>query len=85
MELKSKLVDVEGIGQVEIRELDYSEAEPLFDMPSGSLGKALIKACLYKDGVRIFDGKVGLSVATELFKLSGEVLEINGMGKSAES
>lgn len=82
MELKRKIVEVEGIGQVEIRELDYREAEPLFDLPPEKLGKEIIKASLfYPGGERIFDSAIGVGTATALFGLVDDVLDVNGMGK----
>jgi hypothetical protein len=83
VELKSKRVTVEGIGEVVIQELDYREAEPLFELSPEGLGKAIIKASLYyPDGKRIFDQPIGIGAATTLFGLVDEVLEINGLGKA---
>jgi len=79
--LKTKTVEVEEFGEVEIRELKYSEAEVILEYEPGKIGKALIKACLYKDGERIFDDEVSFSVANKLFGLVDQVLEINGLGK----
>lgn len=81
MALKTKIVEVEGIGQVEIRELLYSEAEGLFNLPSEAIGKEIIKACIYIGGVKAFDTDLGFSDATKLFTLVDQVMEINGMGK----
>lgn len=79
--LRSKVVEVDGFESVEIRELDYREAEPLFDLPAEKLGKEIIKASIYRNGAKVFDGPIGLSEATALFGLVDKVLEVNGMGK----
>lgn len=81
MTLKTKIVVVEDVGEIEVRELAYSEAEALFELDSSKLGKELIKRCLYLNGERIFDTGIGISVANKLFLLSADVLEVNGMGK----
>jgi hypothetical protein len=83
MMLKVVKVEVDGLGEIEVREILYSVAEPLFDLPAAQMGKALIKASLhYPDGRLVFDGDVGLSVANACFKLVDAVLEVNGMGKT---
>lgn len=79
--LQSRFVEVEGVGNVEVRELLNDEAEELFGLEPKQLGKAIIKAALYLNGERIFAGKVGLRTATKLWALSDIVLEVNGMGK----
>lgn len=79
--LKSKIVTLDGVGEVEVREIPYDEAEPLFDLPPAKMGKELIKASLYQNGVKIFSGVIGLGTANACFSLVDDVLEINGMGK----
>jgi hypothetical protein len=79
--LRSIVAELPGFESVEIRELDYREAEPLFDLPSDKLGKEIIKASLYRNGSKVFDGPIGLAEATALFTLVDKVLEVNGMGK----
>lgn len=84
MDLNSKIVQVPGVGDVEIRELEYGEAERLFELEPKKMGKEIIKACLYQNGERIFDGTVGLARANRLFGLIDQVMEINGLGKQQD-
>lgn len=85
MALKTKLVDVEGIGQVEIRELTYAASEPLLAGDPAEQGKSIIKASLFINGVNAFDNpNLSFSEATKLFGLIQDVLEINGLNGSGK-
>lgn len=85
MALKSKLVEVDGVGQVEVRELRYLEYQALVsevDDSSINIGISIMKACIYINGARAFDNPdLGTSDSHKLFALQDEVLEVNGLGK----
>jgi hypothetical protein len=81
MSLKSKVVTVEGIGEIEFREPLYENVEPLLNASeqSNKLGSELLKLCTYKDGKRLFDGPVGVSTFMKLLAHVGDCLEVCGM------
>lgn len=84
MQLKSKLVEVEDYGQVEIREPLYDDIEEMFFGLDGKpTGKPtdLLRKCLYKPGTdqRLFDEPIGAALGMRLMRLSPDVMAFLGM------
>jgi hypothetical protein len=80
MSLKSKIVSVDGIGEVEFREPLFDEVAPLLSMEDQrNLGVAVLKLCTWVDGKRLFDGPVGVSVGMAVMKHVQDALEVCGM------
>ena len=84
MQLKSKIVEVEGYGEVEIREPLYDDIEEMFftgaEGPSAKPTE-LLRKCLYKPGTdqRIFDERIGASLGLKLMRLSPDIMAFLGM------
>lgn len=82
MELKSKVVVVDGFGEVEIREPLFETIEAFFNGGDAkTFGTSLLKKCLYKDGKLIFDSPVGATLGIKLMKLAPEVMEMVGFNE----
>lgn len=84
MSLKSKIVEVQGYGAVEIREPLFDDIEGMFFSAEGGAATKptdLIRKCLFKPGTqeRIFDGIVGAALGMQLMKLAPEVMEFVGL------
>jgi hypothetical protein len=87
VELKSVLVQVEGVGEVEIREPLFDDIEKFFDDTSDQkkFGINLLKQCLYKDGQRIFESKVSAAVGMKLMALAPQVMALVGFESTADA
>ena len=85
MNLKSKTVDVDGVGEVEFREPLFDEIAPLLTDDNKNIGVAVLKLCAWKDGKRLFDSPVGVSVGMALMKHVGVALEVCGMGEEKKA
>lgn len=81
MSLKSKVVEIEGVGEIEFREPLYHEVESLLKPDNTKLGTDLLVLCAYKDGKRLFEGEVGMSVYMKLLGHVNVCLEVCGMGE----
>ena len=79
MNLKSKTVAVEGVGDVEFREPLFDEIAPLLTDDQKNLGVSVLKLCTWQDGKRLFDSPVGVSVGMALMKHVNVALEVCGM------
>lgn len=81
--LKVIEVDIEGLGIIEFREPLFNEFMPLFNQ-NGDEQKidpiALLRLTVYKDGKRLFDSDVGVSVGMLLIKHVQSAIEVCGMG-----
>lgn len=86
MELKSVMVEVQGIGQVEIREPMFEDIEAFFDaeMDAKKFGLTVLKRCLYKDGELIFSKPVGAAAGVRLMALAPQVMELIGFNQTEE-
>jgi hypothetical protein len=80
MSLKSKTVEIEGVGTVEFREPLYHEVEPLLSEDNKKLGTQLLTLCAYQDGKRMFESEVGVSTFMKLLSHVNLCLEVCGMG-----
>jgi hypothetical protein len=84
MELKSKVVMVEGFGEVEIREPLFETIEAFFNGGDAkTFGTSMLKKCLYSEGKLIFDQPVGASLGIKLMKLAPEVMEMVGFNEES--
>lgn len=81
--LKSKMVEVNGLGMIEFREPLYQDVEPLLaEADNPNLGKEIIKLCAYQDGVRFFDQPdVGITAFMALLAHVSDCMEVCGMGE----
>lgn len=79
MNLKSKTVTVEGVGEVEFREPLFDEIAPLLSEDQANLGVKVLKLCTWVDGKRLFDSPVGVSVGMAIMKHVQVALEVCGM------
>jgi hypothetical protein len=79
MNLKSKTVSIEGVGEVEFREPLFDEIAPLLAGDQANLGVSVIKLCTWHEGKRLFDGPVGVSVGMAVMKHVNVALEVCGM------
>lgn len=84
MELRTKIVVVEGFGEVEIREPLFEDVEVFFNGGDAkTFGTNLLKKCLYKDGELIFSKPVGAALGIKLMKLAPDVMEMVGFNEEA--
>lgn len=79
MDLKSKIVLVEGVGEVEFREPLFDEIAPLLTGDNENIGIAVLKLCTWFGGKRMFDGPVGVSAGMAVMKHVQDALEVCGM------
>ncbi len=79
--LKSKVVQVEGVGEVEFREPLYDLVEPLLVENNANLGKDILKLCAYQNGEPIFSKPVGITTFMALLAHVGDCMEVCGMGE----
>jgi hypothetical protein len=79
MNLKSKTVSVEGVGEVEFREPLFNDVAPLLTESQENLGLKILRLCAWVDGKRLFDGDVGVSVGMAVMKHVNVALEVCGM------
>lgn len=87
MELKSIFVEVEGLGQVEIREPLFSDIESFFDsdLDQKKFGINLLKKCLYQDGKLVFEQKLSAAVGMRLIALAPQVMQMVGFSDAVEA
>jgi hypothetical protein len=79
--LKSKIVEVEGVGTIEFREPLWSDVQGLLKPDNTNLGSELLVLCTYQNGKKLFDGEVGVSAYMKLLSHVGDCLEVCGMGE----
>lgn len=88
--LQSKIVEIEGYGQFEIREPLFEDIEVMFEDTGGESGKEkavamnLIKKCIYKDNKRVFDEPVGAALGMKLLKMAPDIMAMIGMDADTE-
>jgi hypothetical protein len=82
--LKSKTVEIPGIGEIEFREPLYHEVQNLLTPDNVKLGTELLILCTYQDNKKLFDSPVGMSTYMKLLPHVSECLEVCGMGDEVE-